>query len=123
MNTLINDIIINLKLITFASALLCCLWASNFLFSLYYNIGIIKQKFQKKVLIKGILKIIILSLGLVFVTIGVTTIPTYLVYTGIKIDENILTGINIVVILFMFTKSITYYAQQALETLAEIIKK
>lgn len=122
MDILIGMVLDNLKNIGFAVSLLAVFMLSNMAFSLWYNIKIVKEKFQIKKLIEGLFKIISFSIGLALLTIGITLIPTYITYIGIEIKQEVLDLINISVIVYMFIDTIVFYGKQASETLNKILK-
>lgn len=122
MDILIGMVLDNLKNIGFAVSLLAVFMLSNMAFSLWYNIKIVKEKFQIKKLIEGLFKIISFSIGLALLTIGITLIPTYITYIGIEIKQEVLDLTNISVIVYMFIDTIVFYEKQASETLKKILK-
>ena len=122
MEILIGMVLDNLKNIGFAVSLLAVFMLSNMAFSLWYNIKIVKEKFQIKKLIEGLFKIISFSIGLALLTIGITLVPIYITYIGIEIKQEVLDLINISVIVYMFIDTIVFYEKQASETLKKILK-
>lgn len=84
---IIQDILNNLFNFCWAILILVCSYASNIVFSLYYNIEQNNESFDVEKLKKGIIKLLFMSLGLIFIIVAITTIPIFSTYIGWTIPE------------------------------------
>lgn len=96
---IITSVCNNLANFCWAILILFCSYASNIIFSLYYNIEQNKESFNKDKFIRGIIKIFFVCLGLVFVVTAITTIPVFATFIGWTIPEEYTSVLNNTLIL------------------------
>lgn len=101
--------------------LLAVSWLSNFSFSLYYNIQLMKESFEWSKFFDGLLKLVAVVIGTGLLVVVVTFIPVFLQYVGLEIDSGYVEFFNILVIIGVFTKSIYTYVAQSYQTLNDIL--
>lgn len=111
----------NLIYICIAMAIFAIFWLSNFSYSLFYNIKLLKEPYDKEKLKDGILKVIVVAIGTALYAIGVTLLIAFLNYINIPIDETYLEFLNVLAIVGIFAKASYGYAKQANETLSGIV--
>lgn len=120
---MIEMVLANLTLILQFGGLLVLSWFANFSTSLYYNINVLEQKFDKTKLINGLLKLLALCVGIAAFVIVITVIPIMLNGLQIPITEEFTELFNIIAIIGVFlTKGIYPYCRQAYETFSNIIE-
>ena len=54
-----------------------CAYLANICFSLYLNIGLYKQEFDKDKIIKSVIKAVVFIIGLALTTTAITVIPVF----------------------------------------------
>lgn len=74
---MLDSIVTNLMNTGWAMLIFVCSYVANMLFSLYYNIEILKQAFDKTKLIKSVIKIFCIVLGTACVVTSITCLPTF----------------------------------------------
>ena len=119
---LITQIMINLSYMGLALLFLIGAWLANFIPSIYTNIAILQQPWDRGRLFKGLLKIFILALGLSVFTVVVTSIPVFFVYMGAKLPDGFETTFSIVAIVASFFVFVVDYLKKSLEKLRNILK-
>lgn len=118
----VSIVLENLKIISISFGFFLLLWLSNFVLSLYYNIGIVKDSFDKTKLKDGFLKMISVMVGTLLLIVAFTTLPQFLTYIGFPQTEEIQNLFNVIGISgIIITSSITY-GKQAIQTLTDIFK-
>ena len=103
-----------------ALLLFCIFWLSNFCLSLYYNIGVLKERFDKAKLILGLQKLLAVFLGLLFLVVGLTLMPEFMKYVGFGIKDEWIELFDKVGILSIIITSCLTYGKEAIETLRRI---
>ena len=81
------EILSNLKLVGFGIGLFILAYICNMLFSIYYNISLLKEKFQGKKILDSVIKILVFGLGTATLSISITLIPMFAEYCGIVLPE------------------------------------
>ena len=61
----------NLKDISASLGIFCLFWMANFSLSMYYNIDVLQEGFDKDRMISGIKKLIMVGLGMLFLVLGI----------------------------------------------------
>lgn len=74
---MLNPILNNLINIGWAMLIFLCAYLSNMAFSMYYNIKILLEPFDKNKLINSALKITAFVIGLTLLCLAVTTLPLF----------------------------------------------
>lgn len=95
-------------MIIFVAAYLC-----NMCFSLWYNIKICNQDFDKSRVISSIIKIIVFGVGTALLCISITTIPQFCNYVGLTIPEEYSEVFQNLAIITVFVVSGCKYVKEA----------
>lgn len=95
-------------------------WLANFCFSLFYNLAIIKEGFSWKKFFTGILKLLILVVGIVLIVLVITIFPEIVALTGLTQYVEIATGIGIAAIFVPFIYGIYKYLKDGVTTFTSI---
>ena len=74
---MINAVLYNLVNIGWAMLIFLCAYLSNMAFSLYYNIKILLEPFDKQKVINSGLKIAAFVIGLTLLCLAITTLPLF----------------------------------------------
>lgn len=74
---MINAVLYNLTNIGWAMLIFLCAYLSNMAFSLYYNIKILLEPFDKQKVINSGLKIAAFVIGLTLLCLAITTLPLF----------------------------------------------
>lgn len=82
---MLKTILHNLTNIGWAMLIFLCAYLSNVAFSMYYNIKILLQPFDKQKIINSGLKIAVFIIGLTLLCLAVTTLPLFASMIGWEI--------------------------------------
>ena len=74
---MLNAVLNNLINIGWAMLIFLCAYLSNVAFSLYYNIKVLLQPFDKQKMINSGLKVATFVVGLTLLCVAITTLPIY----------------------------------------------
>lgn len=74
---MINAVLYNLVNIGWAMLIFLCAYLSNMAFSLYYNIKILLEPFDKQKVINSGLKVAAFVIGLTLLCLAITTLPLF----------------------------------------------
>lgn len=108
-----NIVLENLQNTGIGIILFVLAYASNMCFSLYYNIKILNQKFDKQKLIDSGLKVAAFGLGTALLVIAITTLPLFADRVGYEIPAEYEELLSSVTILAVFIISTCKYALEA----------
>ncbi len=84
---MLNAILSNLVHIGWAMLIFLCAYLSNVAFSLYHNIRLAMQPFDRKKLINSALKAVTFVVGLTLLCAAITALPVYAQQLGWAIPE------------------------------------
>lgn len=84
---MLNAVLNNLINIGWAMLIFLCAYLSNVAFSLYYNIKVLLQPFDKQKMINSGLKVATFVVGLTLLCVAITTLPIYADQLGWAIPE------------------------------------
>lgn len=125
-----NELLNNLMNIGFAMLIFLCAYLANMAFSLWYNIKILNQKFDKGKIYASGLKILVFVVGLTLLCIAITALPIFANQVGWEIpDEYADVFANIVIIAAVLLVSSKYIKEAyskfiaILNTSNDIVKK
>lgn len=96
-------------------------WFSNFVFSLYYNIAQMQERFNKSKFIKGIIKALCIAVGTSLIVINITAVPIYCNTVGFSIPDEYINVFNILTIVSVFMIPTFMYMAQSIKTLSDIV--
>lgn len=122
MNDLVQIIISNLQNVGIGVLLFIVAYVSNMALSLYYNIKVLNEAFDKAKLINSALKIAAFAIGTALLCIGVTTIPAFASHVGFEIPEEYSTVFQDLAILSVFIISSCKYLLEAYQKFSAILK-
>lgn len=113
MQDIINILLQNLQNVGIGCGLFIIAYVSNVLFSLWYNIKILCQKFDYKRLINSVLKILAFGGGTCLLVTGITLIPHFANYVGFTIPEEYVEVFQDLAILSVFIIAACRYLMEA----------
>ena len=117
-----NDILTNLTYVGIGAALFLAAYLSNMAFSLYYNIKILSEKFEKDKIIDSGLKVSAIIVGLVLLCISITSLPTFVDYVGLTIPQEYADIFSNLAILGLFVTSACKYVFEAYTKFKKILE-
>ena len=117
-----NDILTNLTYVGIGAALFLAAYLSNMAFSLYYNIKILSEKFDKDKIIDSCLKVSAIIVGLVLLCISITSLPTFVDYVGLTIPQEYADIFSNLAILGLFVTSACKYVFEAYSKFKKILE-
>lgn len=119
-----NEILLsNLTNVGFAVLLFIISYIANISLSLFYNVKINNEGFDKTKLITGLIKMFSVALGVALLAITITLLPIFLNHIGINIQEGFIESFSIITIISLFVNSIYKYIKEAYETLNNILNQ
>lgn len=122
MNDLVQVVISNLKDVGIGVLLFIVAYAANMALSLYYNIKVLNEAFDKTKLFNSVLKIISFGIGTALLCIGVTTIPAFASHVGFEIPAEYSAVFQDLAILSVFIVSSCKYLLEAYQKFSAILK-
>lgn len=84
---MIENILHNLTNIGWAMLIFLCAYLSNMAFSMYYNIRILTNPFDKQKILNSVVKIMVFAFGLTLLCLAVTTLPLFANEVGWEIPS------------------------------------
>lgn len=118
-----NDILTNLTYVGIGATLFLAAYLSNMAFSLYYNIKVVKQKFDTEKLIDSALKVSAIIVGLVLLCVSITSLPTFVDYVGLTIPQEYADIFSNLAILGLFVTSACKYVFEAYTKFKKILEQ
>ena len=112
----------SLKNISASLGIFCLFWMANFSLSMYYNIDVLQESFDKDRMISGIKKLIMVGLGMLFLVLGITLLPQFMNHVGFIVDEQWVELFDRLGILSIIITSCLTYGKQSVTTLKDIFK-
>ena len=120
MNEFFNELLTNLIYVAIGAGLFLVSYLSNMSFSLYYNIKILMQKFDKNKIINSALRVASITVGLVLLCVAITTIPQFAAYVELPTEYiNIFSNLAI---LTLFVTSACKYVAEAYSKFKKILE-
>lgn len=117
-----NDILTNLTYVGIGASLFLAAYLSNMAFSLYYNIKILSEKFDKDKIIDSCLKVSAIIVGLVLLCVSITSLPTFVDYVGLTIPQEYADIFSNLAILGLFVTSACKYVFEAYSKFKKILE-
>lgn len=114
-------VLFNLQNAAIGLLLFVLAYASNMCFSIYYNIKMLNQEFDKQRLIDSGLKILSFGLGTILLIIAITTLPLFAEQVGYNIPPEYKELLSNVTILAVFIIATCKYAFEAFTKLKLIL--
>lgn len=122
MNEFFNELLTNLIYVAIGAGLFLVSYLSNMSFSLYYNIKILMQKFDKNKIINSALRVASITVGLALLCIAITTIPQFATYVGLEIPAEYINVFSNLAILTLFVTSAYKYVAEAYGKFKKILE-
>lgn len=122
MNELVQVIISNLQNVGIGVLLFIVAYVSNMALSLYYNIKVLNEAFDKAKLINSALKVASFAIGTALLCVGITTIPAFASHVGFEIPAEYSTVFQDLAVLSVFIISACRYLLEAYQKLTNIFK-
>lgn len=79
---MLDTILHNLENAGWAMLIFLCAYCSNMAFSIYYNIKILQEGFDKQKILNSVYKVLSVGVGLVLLVVAVTGLPAFANYVG-----------------------------------------
>ena len=117
-----DNIVLNLTYVGIGACLFLVSYLSNMTFSLYYNIKILSQQFDKNKIINSALRVASVTVGLALLCIAITTIPEFATYVGLKIPTEYTEIFSNLAILTLFVISSCKYVAEAYNKFKKILE-
>lgn len=112
----------NMQLIIFLMSILGCSVVANIIAGIQLNVNEIEMKFDKKILFKGILRAIFISIVVLLLTVVVSYLPEVLNNANITIVSEEATDLmSILAIVIIIVSAIIKYFKDALDKLKIIL--
>ena len=117
-----DNIVLNLTYVGIGACLFLVSYLSNMTFSLYYNIKILSQQFDKNKIINSAFRVASVTVGLALLCISITTIPEFATYVGLKIPTEYTEIFSNLAILTLFVTSSCKYVAEAYNKFKKILE-
>lgn len=111
----------NLASISFGLLLFAIAYVSNMCLSIYYNVKILGEVFNKELIKKSVLKIISFICGVAMLVIVVTTLPMFATYVGFELPEDFVEVFNTVAIVAVPLYASCRYALKAFDKMKKVL--
>lgn len=122
MNELLQVVLTNLTDVGLGVLLFIMAYVSNMALSLYYNIKILNEPFDKNKLINSGLKVVAFGIGAALLCICITTIPTFADHVGFTIPNEYGDVFQDLAILSVFITSAIRYIIESYGKFSKILK-
>ena len=121
MNAITQSILTNLYSVGIGLVIFLCSYLSNMSFSIYYNIRILGETFEKNRIINSAIKICTFGVGITLLTLAITTILPWATVNGLPIPEEYNDIISTVAILGICLTSSLKYITEAISKMKKIL--
>lgn len=122
MNEILQSLLENLYSVGIGLGIFLCSYLSNVSFSMYYNIKIIGQSFNKNKLINSIMKVGTFIIGVAMLTLAITTIFPWATKNGLPIPTEYNEIISNVAILGICLTSSLKYIIESIGKMKKILE-
>lgn len=123
MTDFIDNILQNLTYVGIGALLFLVAYISNMAFSLYYNIRMLKESFDKNKIIDSAIRISTIVVGLTLLCIAITTLPQFVTYVGLTIPQEYADIFSNLAVLTLFVTSACKYVLEAYTKFKKILEK
>lgn len=117
-----DNILLNLTYVGIGACLFLVSYLSNMTFSLYYNIKVLSQQFDKNKIINSAFRVASVTIGLALLCIAITTIPEFATYVGLEIPTEYTEIFSNLAILTLFVTSSCKYVAEAYNKFKKILE-
>ena len=111
----------NLTITSEAMVLFIVAYLANIMFSLYYNVTLVGQEFDRTRLIKSFIKAIIFALGLTMLILVITGLPVFMNAMGLNLPQEYQEVFNNLVIIITITSVTIKYTLESFEKFRNIL--
>ncbi len=123
MTSFLDNVLVNLTYVGIGALLFLVAYMSNMAFSLYYNIRMLREKFDKNKIVDSALRVTTIVVGLALLCIAITTIPAFATYVGLDISPEYAEIFSNLAILVLFVTSACKYVLEAYTKFKKILEK
>lgn len=123
MTDFIDNILQNLTYVGIGALLFLVAYISNMAFSLYYNIRMLKENFDKNKIVDSAIRISVIVVGLTLLCIAITTLPQFVTYVGLTIPQEYADIFSNLAVLTLFVTSACKYVLEAYTKFKKILEK
>lgn len=116
-----NIVLFNLQSAAIGLLLFILAYASNMCFSIYYNVKMLQEEFDKQKIIDSGFKILAFGLGTILLVVAITSLPLFAEQVGYKIPAEYEELLSNLTILAVFIVATCKYALEALTKLRLIL--
>ena len=121
MDEIVQIVLENLSSVGIGLAIFLCSYLSNMSFSIYYNVRILGETFERNRIINSIIKICTFGIGVVLLTLAITTILPWATSNGLPIPEEYNEIISTVAILGICLTSSLKYITESIGKMKKIL--
>ena len=121
MGSLTDDLIIAIEYASIGLALFIISYLSNMCFSLYYNIKVLGQVFDKNKLIASAYKILTFGVGTLLMTVATVGIPEFANVVGIELPQEYIDVFSTLAIAGVFITCSCKYILEAFSKFKKIL--
>lgn len=117
----LQAIAINMKNIGIGIGIFAISYLSYMAFSTYYNVRLLKQKYDKQKTIESIIKIVCVGLGTGLLGLGITTLPIFANSVGFTIPEEYQKIFSNIALLGIYLTASIKYLVEAFSKMGKIV--
>jgi hypothetical protein len=111
----------NLLNVAQAMLIFLCAYLANMCFSLYLNIGLCKQSFDKDKLISSLIKAVVFLIGLTLLTSVITVLPIFAEMMGWTVPDDFTDILSAMAIIGTVLYTVCKYALEAFQKFSAIL--
>ena len=121
MNEILQSVLVNLQNVGIGMLLFFMAYISNMAFSIYYNIKVLGQSFNKQKMITSIEKLIAFIIGTVLLVVVVTTLPLFSEQVGLTLPEEFVSTFSTLAIMVLPVYASCKYALAAFSKMKQVL--
>ena len=121
MNDILQSVLVNLQNVGIGMLLFFMAYISNMAFSIYYNIKVLGQSFNKQKMITSIEKLIAFIIGTVLLVVVVTTLPLFSEQVGLTLPEEFVSTFSTLAIMVLPVYASCKYALAAFSKMKQVL--
>lgn len=121
MNEILLSMVDNLEKVGIGVLLFLMAYISNMALGAWRSVKIDGYVFDKKLILQSIVKFFVLGVGIALLAIVASLIPSYMIYTGVTIEEATVDTIDNIIIIGAFLTATVRYWIDGISKLKEIL--
>ena len=121
MNEILLSMVDNLEKVGIGVLLFLMVYISNMALGAWRSVKIDGYVFDKKLILQSIVKFFVLGVGIALLAIVASLIPSYMIYTGVTIEEATVETIDNIIIIGAFLTATVRYWIDGISKLKEIL--